>query len=362
MQRRVWIETSQSTLYPNMYIVLVSPPGVGKSQAIVRANDFWLSANNLHVAPNSVTRASLIDAIDAATTKAVLPDGTFLQFHSLNVAASEFGVLVPSHDLEFLNTLNDIYDCPRGFRENRRSRSKQVDIPYPMLNILGGTQPAYLATLLPEQAWGMGFTSRLIMVYSAEAIPINLFGSPPVNEGLRKKLEQDLATVTQLYGRMQFSSEAQAALEKWAAAGLPPIPTHGRLQNYNARRILHVCKLMMISAISRGNNLQIELEDYIRAQDWLLDAESRMPDIFRDMAGKGDGQVIDDLHDYLWRLYARDQKPIHEARLISFLQGKVPVEKVMRILELAERSEVIERDAGTTLYRPCVKDRLPGVD
>lgn len=363
LQRRVWIETAQSLIYPNLYTLLVSPPGVGKSQAISRAGEFWLGTDTMHVAPDSVTRASLIDALDGATTKAIMPDGTFHQYHALAVPASEFGVLVPAHDLEFLNTLNHVYDNPRYYRENRRSRSKQVDIAYPMLNILGGTQPAYLASLLPEQAWGMGFTSRLIMVYSAETLRPNLFDVKPVNKGLQQKLQDDLKTVASLFGAMTFDPEARSHMEEWAQAGLPPIPTHGRLQNYNTRRILHVIKLCMVSSIARSSDLVITMEDISRAKSWLLDAEDRMPDIFRDMAGKSDMQVIQDLHDFMWRMFARDKKPIHVARIISFLSSKVPADKVMRVLDLCERSDVIQREAGTTdLYRPCSHDKLPGVD
>lgn len=364
LQRRVWIETAQSVLFPNLYVLLVSPPGVGKSQAISRAGDMWAAVNSLHVAPDSVTRASLIDCLEAATTRITSPDKTSLTtFHALTVPASEFGVLVPSHDLEFLNTLNHIFDCPGKYRENRRSRSKQVDIERPMLNILGGTQPAYLATLLPEEAWGMGFTSRLIMVYSAQSVPIELFNIRPIDEPLKKSLIADLEHMTTLFGKLEFNPQARFMLETWAAKGLPPVPTHSRLQNYNARRLLHILKLCMIASVSRNSNLVIEPEDVNRARDWLLEAEDLMPDIFRDMAGKSDVQVIDDLHGYMWRMYARDKKPLHVSRIVQFLQGKVPSEKVMRILDLCERSHTIERLAGTQdMYIPAVRDGIAGVE
>jgi len=336
---------------------------VGKSQAISRAGDFWLGVNTLHVAPDSVTRASLVDALDAAQTKAILPDGTFLQFHALTVPASEFGVLVPAHDLEFLNTLNHIYDCPRNYRENRRSRTKQVEIAYPMLNILGGSQPAYLASLLPEQAWGMGFTSRLIMVYSGEVGEVNLFNVAPPNDKLQKDMSTDLTTMTSIYGAFSWEPAAQDMIVAWAAKGFPPVPIHSRLQNYNTRRVLHVMKLCMISAISRGNDLTITLQDAQRSQDWLLSAEERMPDIFREMAGTSDKAVIDDLHDFCWRLYARNKKPIHESSIIRFLSGKVPSDKVMRVLDLAERSHILQKDgSGAQLWKPAIKDNLPGVE
>jgi len=271
--------------------------------------------------------------------------------------------LVPSHDLEFLNTLNHIFDGPRKYRENRRSRSKQVDIEYPMLNILGGTQPAYLSSLLPEEAWGMGFTSRLIMVYSAESVPVELFDLKEHDTKLAEKLQLDLDAMGSLFGRVEWDPEVKAQTSAWAAAGLPPIPTHSRLQNYNARRLLHFLKLCTISSVSRSSDLLIKEEDFLRAQQWLLEVEDKMPDIFREMNGKSDKQVIDDLHSYLWRLYVRDKKPIHISRIVKFLQDKIPAEKVMRVLDLCQRSHTIERVAGTEdMFLPSVRDQLPGVE
>lgn len=365
MQRRVWVQTAQSIIYPNLYVLLVSPPGVGKSQAITRVGQLWLSVNELFVAPDSVTRASLIDAIDTAQTKAILPDGSYLAYNALSVPASEFGVLVPAHDTEFLNTLNYIYDNPESYRERRRSRAKQdLHIPYPMLNILAGTQPAYLSDLLPESAWGMGFTSRLVMVYSATAKPVNLFGTKPINLELQKRLSTDLGTMAKLYGQMSWTPEAQAMMTEWFAAGFPPVPTHSRLSHYLPRRVMTVMKLTIISSLSRGNDLVVQPEDVLRCQDWLLGAERLMPDIFRDMSGKSDKVVVDDLYDWMWRLYSRETppKPIHEMQIIQYLVTKVPQEKVVRLMELCERSGIIERDAGTKLYRPGKGDHVRGIE
>jgi hypothetical protein len=359
MQRRIWTETPSGVIYPNLYVLLVTPPGVGKSQAIARAAELWRATENLFVAPNSVTRAALIDVLAKSAVKSILPSGEFQLFHGLNVAASEFGVLCPAHDLEFLNTLNDIYDCWPEFSEERRHRKgEQVQIKHPILNILGGTQPGFLSELLPEQAWSMGFTSRLILVYSAQQVKSSLFGTEHIGglAGLKTQyqsdmelLKKDLTNITQLYGAVEWSPEAVKTFETWFAKGLQPVPTHSRLQHYNQRRVLNIFKLCMISSVSRSNDLTIQLADLQRAQDWLIQVEDRMPDIFRDMAGKSDKQVMDDLHDFMWRLYARENppKPIHEMRIIQFLSAKVPSEKIVRLIELCERSGIMQRDRST---------------
>jgi hypothetical protein len=285
-------------------------------------------------------------------------------YHALNVAAGEFGVLCPAHDLEFLNTLNVLYDAPSILSEARRGRAEQLlTIDYPILNILAGTQPMFLSSLLPEQAWGMGFTARVLLIYSAQLIKVDLFN--PLVQGdtkLKDDLIHDLTSMTKLWGTLSWTDEAKQTLLAWYATDLTPVPTHSRLQNYNTRRLLHVFKLCMISALSRSNDMRIELVDVQRAQNWLITAEERMPDVFREMTGTSDKAVIDDLHDFMWRVYVREKKPIHESLVVRFLSGKVPAEKVMRVLELAERSGVIIRGEGALLWKPGLKDNIRGVE
>lgn len=352
LERRVWIEASRGVIYPNLYTLLVGRPGVGKSQAIARTYDLWYATNDLKVAPDSVTKASLIDAINAADRKIILNETSMIEFHSLQVAALEFGVLVPAHDLEFLNALNHIFDNPPNYRENRRMfGNKQIDISNPQLTILAGTQPTYLATLLPEEAWGMGFTSRLIMVYSSEAAPINLFDNIAPREKEYDSLLAGMKGMLKLHGRVDVDEKSKVELTSWAKAGCPPIPQHSKLENYNARRILHALKLSLISAVSGGRSI-ITLYDVERAKMWLTSAERLMPDIFRDMIMRSDAQIIQELYLFTWQLWVKEKAPIHESRLIHFLQTRVPSEKVMRLLEIVERSNMITRDAGTQLYTP----------
>lgn len=369
LQRRVWTHSLHSYIYPNLYVLLVAPPGIGKTQIINRAAELWRATENLHVAPNSITRAALVDVLARSVVKNVHPGGDFQLFHGLNIAASEFGVLVPAYESEYLSVLNDIFDCPEMFQEERRGRKEQHDIKYPILNILAGAQPGFLSELLPEHAWSMGFTSRLLMVYSGAQVKIELFKAQEPGEAQRYErgfaaLKSDLLSITSLYGAVSWSPEAEAPFKAWYAEGLPPIPTHSRMQHYNQRRLLYIFKLAMISSASRGADLTIRLEDFQRAQEWLITLEERIPDIFREMSGKSDKVVLDDLHDFIWRMFARTKQSVHEAHLHRFLSQRVPSEKIITIMKLADSTGLIlrDREKPTGFWKPGAKDNIPGVE
>lgn len=344
LERRVWAGTAGDILYPNMFVVLVSPPGIGKTQVVKRVQKLWVEVPGFHVAPSSVTKASLIDALAEADTKKIYPEG-LVEYHSLLIAAGELGVFISAHDLEFLSVLNDIYDNPESYRETRRTNKMKLEIRKPQVNILAGTQPGFLGSLLPDEAWTMGFTSRLIMIYSTTAPKLDLFNTPQHRSMV--PLLTGLKAIAELHGAAMWTPEARTLMQSWYSAGCPPTPTHSKLAHYNTRRHLHALKLGIISAVSRTGGIVVEARDIQRAQDWMLQAEEVMPDVFRDMVGKSDGQVMEELHHSIWSIWARTKKPVPETILWSFLKHRVPGEKIPRIIEAMDKSGMMLRDATT---------------
>jgi hypothetical protein len=359
LERRVFVSTAQSLMFPNLFILLVAPPAVGKSIAIDPIAGLWRDTQKIHVAPDSVTKASLIDALVKADRKILVPNASppqLLEYHSLACCVSELGVLLPSHDLEFLSSINIMYDNRANYREERRTLNRTIDISRPQLNILAGSQPGFMASLLPEEAWSMGTTSRMIMVYAGQTPYVELFDRAAPDVGMYKELVKALTRLTDLIGEARFTTEAKACIREWHKAGGPPIPEHSKLEHYRGRRIINVLKLAMISMASRTGGLVIELCDVQRALGWLLHAEKLMPDIFRHMVGKSDSQTIQELHFFLFREYAKNKKPLHESVIFHFLSQHAPSDKIPKIIEIAERSNIIVRVAGSPFYTPKPKN------
>jgi hypothetical protein len=360
LERRVWVSTARASLFPNLFVVLVAPPAVGKSVAIDQSVALCQVATSLarqknqaagfRMAPIDVSTASMIDALNEST-KRYMENNTLIEYASLFIQVGELGVLMPGHDLQFISVLNQVFDSPAMYVQKRRSLKEEINIPKPQINILAGTQPGFLAATLPETAWTMGFTSRLIMVYASVGPVTNLFASSEVDQVRFRALAQGLANMwPNLNGRMDFETAAAHKIQELHTTRIQPEPTHSRLIHYAARRTLHLLKLCMVSAASR-NSMVVTLGDVDRAKSWLLHAEALMPDIFRDMAGRSDGQVIEELHIYMWRIWTKEKKPIHQSRLWDFLKTRLPSERIGRVIETATKANVIE-DKGLNMYVP----------
>lgn len=364
LERKVWIRTLGREVFPNLYTLLIAPPGVGKSLPLGEIETLFQGLEGPYMAPSSVSASALIDALAEAKRKILRPAATppYLEFHSIYAVSSELSVLFPEYSVEMMSYLTDLYDCRETpFRQRRRTKDLNIKIPHPQVNLLGATTPSQLGRFLPEGAWDQGFMSRVIMIFAADMIRPKLFFEPPDNTKANENLLFDLRRISELIGKMEWEEEAMVAMEYWHQAGGPPIPDHPKLVHYTTRRTIHLLKLSMISAVSRRSDMLIKLEDLQRAQDWLIEAEAQMPDIFKSMAiGGGDSDAIEETWQYVYRMFAKEKKPLSEYRVVGFLKERVPSYSVLKIIEIMVRSnylKIVPLEGGTMGYQPMEKTK-----
>ena len=75
MERRVWVRTMGSALYPNLYVLLVGPPGIGKGVAMHPAEAMMRDVPEIHVGPSDMTTASMIDALNESVRRVIILGG-----------------------------------------------------------------------------------------------------------------------------------------------------------------------------------------------------------------------------------------------------------------------------------------------
>jgi len=341
LERKVWVRTNKGQLFPNMYVCIIGPAGVGKTVASSISMDLLSQLDDHHIGSTSVTRASLIDDLRDATRSIVRlsENPPTVSFNSLSVISNELGVLIPSYENDFMNILTDLWDC-REYSERRRTKDLKFKIQFPQLNLIAATTPSYLNNLIPEGAWDQGFLSRMLLVYSGASEPSDLFTENEKNGKVEKELVADLRHIGGLYGRMQFAEDAAAAITEWHKRNGPPAPDHPKLINYNTRRTAHLLKLCMVACVSTSDELIITLEHYAEALDWLLEMEKFIPDIFKSMSAGGDSNVMRETWYHVYHLWLKERKPIAEHRIINFIQERTPAHNVGRILEVMVRGQI----------------------
>jgi hypothetical protein len=353
-ERKVWLTTAKGKLYPNQYILLVGGAGIGKSLCTSLVYELLSEIRTpetpLHIAPTSVTKASLIDALDNADRRLIRPmeSPAIVGFNSLTIVPNEFGVFLPSWEGDFMSSLTDLWDC-KHYSETRRTAKVNISIQNPQLNLFSATTPMYLTGLLPEGAWEQGFMSRMLIVFSSELIHTNLFDLMENDEQGKADLVHDLRQMYHTYGEISVSDEAKIAINEWSRGGGQPSPDHPKLTSYNARRAAHLLKLCMVAAMASDGERIVTLDHFAEALDWLMQLEKYMPDVFKSMKAGGDGRAIEECWHYVYQVYLKmNKEPVPEHRIVHFLQERVPAHNITRILDVMERSKLLEKKFTAT--------------
>ena len=352
VRRQVGMRARGNSLHPNLFLELVGGPGTGKSQAITAARSIFIAATNSSCIPASITRAGMEDYMQQNLQQSKSPDGGRLLSHECIGLSEEMQGILPDQDLGHLTLYNILYDLPKLHKARTRTHG-EIILESPYCSILTGAQPAFLATTMPEQAWGMGFMSRSIMIFDVPRERRSMFELRDVDPLLKANLIQDLKHISQLYGWMEWTKEAEALYDEWwVQAGGQPIPQAKRLaMGYNSRRELHMAKLAMCISLSRSDDLFVDERDVAEAIETLLHFESKMNNIFQEMAATGSMVMLADVIDKI-RSDSAEGKPTEEAAIINMLMQRFPATQVHSMISNMVDSRVIKNVAGVDV-RGC---------
>jgi hypothetical protein len=336
MEQQVSMVTS-SPLHPNLYMLLVGPPGTGKSRTLAVAQRIFMSIPEFYIAPTSATFPAMVDAMARAEKSVVVPESDEVdKYNSLYIHVDELGAFIHKWDEEMVKGLSAFYDV-HPFQMERRTNELRIKMGRPQLNMVCACTPQDLLKLLPDVAWGQGFMSRTIMIYSAERIIVDDFAPRP-----RPKLadlEFDLNTIHNLTGVFHVTKAYADVLNDWVRKGEQPLPEHPKLFHYLSRRKVNVYKLSMVSAVDRNNSLVLNESDFHRALGWLVEAEGLMPDIFKAGTVSVDAQSMDEIRHFVM---VNDRgRGVEEHRITNFARDKFQAHMLLKVIETMEATGMI---------------------
>jgi hypothetical protein len=283
----------RSTIYPNLYIILVGPSGRAKKGTALDFAKPILQAINIPLVAGAITREKLIRRMAGAISN--YQDGTtgLPMFQcGMTCISSELSVFLGQNNIKFLADLCDWYDClPTWEYDTKHFGTDKLDGVY--FNLIAATAPDWLPSILPREAVGGGFTSRVIWVVEEEKRATVVF--PTCDEELEKLLIHDLEDIHLISSEFKFTPEAADAYATWykqadddIRRGNPPIPDP-KFAGYCDRRATLVKKLSMITSVSEDSEPIIELRHFQRAVKLMESVEKKMPRAF---SGLGEARYV----------------------------------------------------------------------
>jgi len=167
LRRKVWIDMGEFVWYPNLYTLIVAPPGiVQKSTTADIGMRLLAEIPGIHFGPATLTWQALYDAFaEVGEEFQIGPQEMAIQF-PLVINSSEFGITLNPKDTEMIDQLVHIWD---GRPMSKRTRKDgELKISSPCLNMIACTTPSWIAENVPAYLIGGGLTSRMLFVYADE--------------------------------------------------------------------------------------------------------------------------------------------------------------------------------------------------
>jgi hypothetical protein len=279
LERKVYIKWGTETIYPNQYIILIGASGKCRKGVAFAICQDLVREVGVPLSAESITREALIRDIKEALSSYSDPDGGTIFHCSLCSYQEELSIFLGQADIRFLADLTDWYNCKPDwtYRTKNMGTDKIQNICF---NLLGGTAPDWLVSIIPQEAIGGGFTARCIFIVEEEKKHLVARPRPP-DGNLRKALIADLEQIHIMAGEMKFSPDAEDLYAHWyefksAASGVKD----PKFESYNERRATHIKKIAMAISASRGSDRIITVHDFNRALAILEGAEKKMSRVF----------------------------------------------------------------------------------
>jgi energy-coupling factor transporter ATP-binding protein EcfA2 len=365
LKNNVYFQIGTYTLYPNMFIVLVGPPGVGKGASMSILEQMIIDTK-----PNQVVN-TLSDRITAERIIERISDGwsTAPQLknmqlvlgkndHNCLLFSSEIRVLLGASDwmLEFLEEA-----WSKTTYEYQTKNKGNVAIDNMCCSLLAASVPDFLRNVNREAHMVItgGFSSRCLFIY-AENPSKDLPFPEPLKKNAKSKalydnLVLDLQEIGTLRGEFVIDTGARLRFEAFLRLNRAASSKDDSeaVANFRARIKAHVLKLAMIFSVSRDNTLRISEMDMVNAIAEVQKILVSLTKLFRG-AGEGmDAAVTARVQDFIEKYGRVSKKEIFKS-LHRHLNSPEALDRILYVLESIGYCTVVNSNK-TTFYQPVAK-------
>lgn len=353
LDRRVWTSIRPGMpLYPNLFVLLVAKPGVGKTMAILPARAAIETQAQVGLSPDSITHERFVELLSERAM--VLDPEEEMPTHrsTMTLMLSEWGTFLRTPDNDDLAMLAQIYDCGDYSAETIGRGLDNAENLY--VNIIAACTPAWFADGFPPNSYEQGLPTRMHFIYSeevaSEAQPDFEFSQDPLITGttIADKLYLDLDKISKLRGFVRWTREAGEYFNDWKKRDFAPKPTDPLLQGYNARRALHAAKIALLVSVARHpEQLEIRLDDLKRALEILFEAEPFMSKALSAAGGNIYQLRAESIAGFVEARYLETKKPVPEWEVRQRLGKLVPPNMLRTIIDEMIAAQTIRTIAGT---------------
>ena len=292
LQRRVWLDSAWE-IFPNLYIMLCAPPGVGKSivneaknmllhfdeKGVPATNGDSSNSTKSYLFPISPDSTSVQKLMDNLARKPQNVPGRPPYYHSsVSFILDELASIFKSNAEDMMTFLLTAWPCPKTYDDQKIVAGSRY-IRNMFINLIGGIQPDVFSRMKRVDVLSNGFMRRFIIAYetmSRSRIAI----IPPHSEeqlAVKQELLVQLLKLSKLYGKVTYTPDAVALINEWHGdVDKFVLNKSPYLIDYYQSKIIQAQKLAMCYHFSESTAMVIGIDPLRRAIKFLESLEHRM--------------------------------------------------------------------------------------
>jgi len=284
LKREAWLRWYPNKLYPNLYVLLVAPPALCR-----KSSSMHIAVNLLRELPKCLP--STVEAFKKTSqlvTGKTTPEGllevmapeqkVFLQRgvegqpdkminvnkgSQLALSISELAVFLgkQQYNSGLVTLLTDLFDCKDNDAEITRGKgNKPLSDIY--VTLFGAITPDGMKMSIPEEAFGGGFMSRVIIAYQDTPTKVYSIPKPMPGYPVWEDLMYRLAWIADhAKGEYYLTDDAEVYYDRWYRhwkATMFSNPDNQHKENRLDSMILRVALLMRVQEYRVGTDITIE--------------------------------------------------------------------------------------------------------
>lgn len=263
LARRVGIEFGSNVIYPNLYVMLISPPAKAtKSTLISRIEKLYRKRfDDEELLPNEMTIQSLTNELSGIRRKKLEAsgriDGEEQIITNATLFTEEFGTFYRADRPEFSDILNTLWDCREEYTKKiiTRGLEKLTNIYFSWFS---GTTNEWIQTYMNQENLLTGLGSRMdfVIVMNKE----KLVAIPQVDREKLLKVElevgRELAKIESLQGIAKIPESLRKRLEEQYE-----MMNTGTMMTENPRAYVKLLKYGLLNAVICRGERNLTEED-----------------------------------------------------------------------------------------------------
>jgi hypothetical protein len=280
ISRRVWVEQGYFKVYPNLYVVLVGPPGNRKTSAMSISKGLIRELKVIPFSAEASTKEKLVlDMFDQERAiENIRPEWIAQKIYSpMAVIVTELSEFLGANSVGMINFLTTVYD--QDFYETRTKNKGDVLVSGPYLNLLACTTPDWITTYLRGDVISGGFSRRAIFVLETGKSGRNPF--PQVTPEARLAWSRILdysQKLLKIHGQFNWEPSARAFYSQWYTT--LEMPTDETTIGYFETKHMQLLKISMLLSLSESTDLILKKDHLLFGLELLKLAETNLSRVF----------------------------------------------------------------------------------